>query len=498
MLLAFPHHDAKCAAHYPRSVVVEIPVSGILKQTGAKRESRRERSVNVYFRMWLREALALLGAARNKCLSDWNYRTSKRCSSCGAAVSSVLLVDSGVAFVLGVDEVGLQPPERAVAIPMNIQFCCQRKIFKVVGKKTPTELYLANFGMIGRAGSHVHWPNKYYFYTTIWHLQAALISVFIFLPKEKPVMMKQIIPLLLSILFANDILAQAPTTMIHEFMVNNSTGTPVASRTIAVRASILQGSSSGTAVYVETHTPTTDANALARISVGAGTVVSGTYGTIDWSAGPYYIKTEVDIAGGSNFGLSNTTQMLSVPFALRAKTAESLSGGSSGGFTHYIGEEYLGGVVFHLWKDNAGTEHGLVVNLNNQSTSQAWSNVTGTEIGSTAQSSWDGLSNSNAIRNQSGHSSSAAKLCHDLNGGGTPGWYLPSIDELSLLWHNRFNVNKTLSGLGGAARVLSTAAVFWSSSEYLAPYAWNFTFNSGSANYSLKSNPIYVRAVRAF
>jgi hypothetical protein len=227
-------------------------------------------------------------------------------------------------------------------------------------------------------------------------------------------------------------------------------------------------------------------------------VVSGSYGTIDWSAGPYYIKTEVDLAGGSNFGLSNTNQMLSVPFALRAKTAESLSGGSSGGFTHYIGEQYLGGVVFHLWKDNAGNEHGLVVNLNNQSTSQAWSDVPATEIGSTAQSSWDGLSNSTAIRGQSGHSSSAAKVCHDLNADGVAGWYLPSIDELSLLWHNRFNVNKTLSGLGGAATVLSTVAAFWSSSEVNANFAWRFYFSLGYASNASKNYTFFVRAVRAF
>ncbi|MFN4769341.1 MAG: DUF1566 domain-containing protein [Candidatus Kapaibacterium sp.] len=311
-------------------------------------------------------------------------------------------------------------------------------------------------------------------------------------------MMKLLTIILAVVLATTGLRAQAPTTMSHEFMVNNSTGTPVASRTIAVRASILQGSPSGTAVYVETHAPTTNANALARINVGAGTVVSGTYGTIDWSAGPYYIKTEVDIAGGSNFGLSNTTQMLSVPFALRAKTAESLSGGSSGGFTHYIGEEYLGGVVFHLWKDNAGNEHGLVVNLNNQSASQAWSDVPSTEIGSTAQSSWDGPSNSTAIIGQSGHSSSAAKLCDDLNVGGVTGWYLPSIDELSLLWHNRFNVNKTLFGLGGSATVLVSNADFWSSSELDANNAWFFYFYYGYAKPTSKNDPIVVRAIRAF
>lgn len=47
----------------------------------------------------------------------------------GATASSVLLIDTGVAFVLGVDQVGPQPPARPVAIPMNIRVCYQGKIF---------------------------------------------------------------------------------------------------------------------------------------------------------------------------------------------------------------------------------------------------------------------------------------------------------------------------------------------------------------------------------
>ncbi len=167
------------------------------------------------------------------------------------------------------------------------------------------------------------------------------------------------------------------------------------------------------------------------------------------------------------------------------------------GGIHYIGEQFGGGVVFHLWKDNLGVEHGLVVATTNQSTSQAWSNISTVLIGATAQSSWDGLSNSNAIVAQSGHTGSAAKLCLDLVAGGQSDWYLPAIDELSLLWHNRFNVNKTLSTIGGAT-VLPFSANYWSSAEAAASYAWVQSFANGTQDYFFKTTTYYVRAVRAF
>jgi hypothetical protein len=211
-----------------------------------------------------------------------------------------------------------------------------------------------------------------------------------------------------------------------------------------------------------------------------------------------YSAVARNAAGGTNFLTMGTTQLLSVPYALYAKSAGSVSGGGSGGdFTHYIGEEFGGGVIFHLWKDNAGVEHGLIVDKTDLSTWQAWSNINRTLIGPSAQSSWDGLSNSNAIVGQAGHTSSAAALCLNSTNGGQSDWYLPSIDELSLLWHSRFNVNKSLSTIGGAT-VLPYSAPYWSSTEGGANDAWGFYFGDGLANYYFKNNSTYVRAVRAF
>jgi hypothetical protein len=172
-------------------------------------------------------------------------------------------------------------------------------------------------------------------------------------------------------------------------------------------------------------------------------------------------------------------------------------------FTYEIGEyvEDEGGVIFHRYIDN-GVQYYLVVDTTNLSTSSAWSNVTSTLIGSTAQSTWDGLSNSNAIVGQAGFTAGAAKLCLDSTNNSKSDWYLPAIDELNLLYNNRFNVNKTLSGnssfgnISGATQILYN--IYWSSTEFSASNDWYFSFLSGIADNDGKVNAFYIRALRKF
>jgi len=309
--------------------------------------------------------------------------------------------------------------------------------------------------------------------------------------------MKKILTILAAVLLTASVFAQSPQKMSYQAVIRNSSNTLITNTNIAMQISILQGSTSGTAVYVETQTPTTNANGLVSIELGGGTLVSGNFSTINWANGPYFVKTETDpdgATGGISYSITGTSQLLSVPYALYAANAGTANGG--GNFTHYIGEQYGGGVIFHLWKDNAGVEHGLIVALTDQSTSQAWSNVTSTLIGTSAQSSWDGLSNSNAIVGQATHTSSAAKLCLDLVSGGQSDWYLPSIQELNMLWNNYYTVARTLSQIGGATQLANN--YYWSSSEGNNSFAWLFNFSYGNTYYFYKFNSNYVRAVRAF
>ena len=309
--------------------------------------------------------------------------------------------------------------------------------------------------------------------------------------------MKKLFTILLAVFLTATVWAQSPNKMSYQAVIRNASNNLVTSTAVAMQISILQGSTGGSAVYVETQTPTTNANGLVSIEIGGGTVVSGNFSTINWANGPYFVKTETDpdgATGGIAYTITGTSQLLSVPYALYAANAGTATGG--GNFTHYIGEEYGGGVIFHLWKDNAGVEHGLIVALTDQSGSQAWSDVISTEIGASAQSSWNGLSNSNAIVGQAGHTSSAAKLCLDLVSGGQSDWYLPSIQELNMLWNNYYTVARVLSQISGAAQLSNS--FYWSSSEGYGSNAWGFDFSSGTTSNGSKSFTSYVRAVRAF
>jgi hypothetical protein len=307
--------------------------------------------------------------------------------------------------------------------------------------------------------------------------------------------MKKLITLFAAILITTIVFAQAPNKMSYQAVIRNSSNTLINNQAVGLKISILQNSSTGNAVYVETQTPTTNANGLASIEIGGGAVVTGNFSSINWSNGPYFCKTETDPNGGTNYTITGTSQLLSVPYALYAEN----SGSSASSSTHFIGEEFEGGVIFHLWKDNTGIEHGLIVDKTDLSTAQVWSNINATLIGSSAQSSWDGLSNSNAIVGQAGHTSSASALCLNSTNGAQSDWYLPSIQELNMLWNNYYTVARSLTQISGATQ-LSTA-YYWSSTENFisANHAWYLNFFNGATFNGYKDDSAgYVRAVRAF
>jgi hypothetical protein len=319
--------------------------------------------------------------------------------------------------------------------------------------------------------------------------------------------MKNIISLLLfCVALLTTVHAQVPPNAFnYSAVARNAAGDPIATSTIGIQITILKTSPTGASQYMENHFVNTDAFGLFNLVIGAGAVQSGNMATIDWSNDTYYLKVGMDAAGGSSFVTMGTTQLLSVPYALYAKTAGTVSGSGGGGnFTHYIGEEFGGGVVFHLWKDATGAEHGLIVDKVDLSTAQEWSNVYDVEIGPAAQSSWDGLSNSNAIVGQAGHTNSAAALCLNSSNGGYTDWYLPAIDELERLYTNRLEVNATLRGISGASELkrydsaTQNYVSYWSSAEGSFSVAWVFVFDGGYAYVNDKLSTYDVRAVRAF
>lgn len=112
-----------------------------------------------------------------------------------------------------------------------------------------------------------------------------------------------------------------PDGMSWQAVVRNAQNELVTNQRIGIRVSIRQGSASGGVVYQETHSVQTNANGLASLVIGQGYAESGSYAAIDWSAGPFFVQTETDVNGGSDYTISSTTQMMTVPFAYYAERA---------------------------------------------------------------------------------------------------------------------------------------------------------------------------------
>ena len=121
--------------------------------------------------------------------------------------------------------------------------------------------------------------------------------------------------------------AQSPDKMSYQAVLRNIDGTLMKDQAVSIQISILQSSATGTTVYQEDHSPSTNLNGLVSLHIGTGNTTSGTFSAIDWSAGPYFLQTDIDPAGGTNYVISSTTELISVPFALYANKADSLVGG---------------------------------------------------------------------------------------------------------------------------------------------------------------------------
>ena len=324
--------------------------------------------------------------------------------------------------------------------------------------------------------------------------------------------------------------AQAPQKMSYQSVIRNSSNVLLANTAVGIRISVLQGSASGTAVYVETQTAITNGNGLLSIQIGTGIATTGTFAAINWATGPYFIKTETDPAGGTSYTITGTQQMLSVPYALYAETSGGQRGVTTAGsginvtgagtvVSPYvvsttspcglaIGQTYQGGIIFYL--DASGC-HGLISAPTDQSTSAAWANDD-YDILTAAYGSglFEGKYNTEIIRSERRPGTTiAADICANLSLGGYRGWYLPSIGELDKMYENIGPGNALgLGNVGGFA----SGSDYWSSTEsgytrfptgsgsYGISYtgALYLTFAFGDVRSADTRSAYYVRAVRAF
>ena len=117
--------------------------------------------------------------------------------------------------------------------------------------------------------------------------------------------------------------AQAPQKMSYQSVIRNSEGTLLVSTIVGLKISVVKEGPTGTVVYEETQTNTTNENGLLSIEVGSGTPILGTFSAINWATGIYYLKTETDPNGGTNYTISGVGQLLSVPYSLYASNSQN-------------------------------------------------------------------------------------------------------------------------------------------------------------------------------
>lgn len=133
--------------------------------------------------------------------------------------------------------------------------------------------------------------------------------------------MKKFTLISVMLFIAASLIAQTPQAFKYQAVARNSTGNLIQNQLVAFRINILQGYPSGTLVYQERHTLTTNNYGLANLNIGTGTVLFGTFSTINWAAGQMYIKVELDPAGGTAYLNMGTSELLSVPYALYSGSA---------------------------------------------------------------------------------------------------------------------------------------------------------------------------------
>jgi hypothetical protein len=142
--------------------------------------------------------------------------------------------------------------------------------------------------------------------------------------------MKKLLSVLLFVIASTAIMAQSPLKFNYQGIARDNAGKELKSQNLGIRINIHYLSGSGTIIYQEKHTATTNNFGVFTVKVGAGTVLSGTFSTINWADGPYYIETELDPTGGTSYSSMGTSQLISVPYALYAANSGSAMKAGSG------------------------------------------------------------------------------------------------------------------------------------------------------------------------
>ena len=119
--------------------------------------------------------------------------------------------------------------------------------------------------------------------------------------------------------------AQVPQALNYQAVARDGLGRLITNHAIGIEFIIHQGSATGTVIYSETDTATTNKFGLFTTTIGKGTVITGVFSSIAWSTGNYWLQVQMDLQEVLHIANMGTSQLLTVPYAMYAA-----SSGSSG------------------------------------------------------------------------------------------------------------------------------------------------------------------------
>lgn len=123
--------------------------------------------------------------------------------------------------------------------------------------------------------------------------------------------------------FTSNLVAQTPDLINYQAIVRDVNNSVITNQSVSVKFVITEGLPNGLVVYEENQSVTTNSHGLINIKIGSGLLIVGSLGAIDWSANSYYLTTSIDPTGAANYTLSGISELVSVPYALHAKTVDN-------------------------------------------------------------------------------------------------------------------------------------------------------------------------------
>ena len=267
------------------------------------------------------------------------------------------------------------------------------------------------------------------------------------------------------------VFGQASMTMTYQAEIRDGQDQALSSTHVGMRVSVLKGSKKGTPVYVETHAYETDAYGLVTFDLGSGDPLSGRISDLDWSTGPYFLKTEIDPRGGDNY---------TAIVGMRRIESEAPASATR----RYVGERYGGGIVFHVTDEG---RHGLIhAVVEDAKRKQRQPRIHADTIDFRGGVGAGRIMTEPMIRDKKGRGGEVRVYALNQEDH-LSDWYLPTRYDLNLLYLNR-------AVIGG----YSDFARGWKKPEVSIVNTWFYSFTTGARFTNGKDDAIYVRVLRKF